>query len=182
MAPYEALYGRKCQTPLCWYQDGENLMVGPELVQQTTKKVRQIQERMRTTQSRQKSYADRHRRPLEFQEDEHVFLRVTSTTGVVAYQIALPPNLANLHDVFHVSQLRKYMADPSHIIAPDDIQLKENFTFEVPPISIVDRTTKHMRGKEIPLVKVIWNQTTWDATLELEEKMRELYPDLLETS
>ncbi|XP_073222472.1 uncharacterized protein [Cicer arietinum] len=207
MAPYEALYGRKCQTPLCWYQDGENLIVGPELVQQTTEKVRQIQERMRTAQSRQKSYADRHRRPLEFQEDEHVFLRVTPTTGVgralkskkltpkfigpyqilrrvgpVAYQIALPPNLANLHDVFHVSQLRKYIADPSHIIAPDDIQLKENFTFEVPPISIADRTTKHLRGKEIPLVKVIWNQTTGDATWELEEKIRELYPYLLETS
>ncbi|XP_073220891.1 uncharacterized protein, partial [Cicer arietinum] len=179
----------------------------PELVQQTTEKVRQIQERVRTTQSRQKSYVDRHSRPLEFQEDEHVFLRVTPTTGVgralktkkltpkfigpyqilrrvgpVAYQIALPPNLANLHDVFHVSQLRKYIADPSHIIAPDDIQLKENFTFEVPPISIADRTTKHLRGKEIPLVKVIWNQTTGDATWELEEKMRELYSDLLETS
>ncbi|XP_027188691.1 uncharacterized protein [Cicer arietinum] len=139
---------------------------------------------MRTAQSRQKSYVDRHRRPLEFLEDERVFLRVMPTTGVgpVAYQIALPPNLANLHDVFHVSQLRKYIADPSHIIAPDDIQLKENFTFEVPPISIADRTTKHLRGKEIPLVKVIWNQTTGDATWELEEKIRELYPYLLETS
>ncbi|XP_073224841.1 uncharacterized protein [Cicer arietinum] len=82
MAPYEALYGRKCQTPLCWYQDGENLIVGPELVQQTTEKVRQIEERMRTAQSRHKSYADRHKRPLEFQEDEHVFLRVTPTTRV----------------------------------------------------------------------------------------------------
>ncbi|XP_004516323.1 uncharacterized protein [Cicer arietinum] len=159
MAPYAALYGRKCQTPLCWYQNGENLIVGPELVQQTTKK------------------------------DEHVFLRVTPTTGVgralksnkltpkfigphqifrrvgpMAYQIALPTNLANLHDVFHVSQLMNYMAYPSHIIVPDDIQLKENLTFEVPPISIAHRTTKHLRGNEIPLVKVIWNQTIGGAT------------------
>ncbi|XP_073225736.1 uncharacterized protein [Cicer arietinum] len=175
MAPYEALYGRKCQTPLCWYQDGENLIVGPELVQQTTEKVRQIQEQMRTAQSR----------ALKSKKLTPKFIgpyQILRRVGPVAYQIALPPNLANLHDVFHVSQLRKYIADPSHIIAPDDIQLKENFTFEVPPISIADRTTKHLRGKEIPLVKVIWNQTTGDATWELEEKIRELYPYLLETS
>ncbi|XP_004513387.1 uncharacterized protein [Cicer arietinum] len=108
--------------------------------------------------------------------------QIIRRVGPVAYQIALPPNLANLYDVFHVSQLRKYVADPSHIIAPNDIQLKENLTFEVPPISIADRTTKHLRGREIPLVKVIWNKMTGDATWELEENMRELYPDLLDTS
>ncbi|GAU44717.1 hypothetical protein TSUD_400290 [Trifolium subterraneum] len=174
MAPYEALYGRKCQTPLCWYKDGESTLVGPELVQQTTEKVRLIQERMKTAQSRQKSYADQQRRPLEFQEGEHVFLRVTPTTGVgralkskkltpkfigpyqilkrvgpVAYEIALPPNLANLHSVFHVSQLRKYMSDPSHVITLDDIQLKDNLSFEVPPISIGEKSTKLLRGREI---------------------------------
>jgi hypothetical protein len=203
MAPYEALYGRKCQTPLCWYKDGESTLVGPELVQQTTEKVRLIQERMKIAQSRQKSYADQRRRPLEFQEGDHVFLRVTPTTGVgralkskkltpkfigpyqilkrvgsVAYEIALPPNLANLHSVFHVSQLRKYMADPSHVITPDAIQLKENLSFEVPPMSIGERSTKLLRGKEIPLVKIIWNQKTGDATWEREDQMRKLYPDL----
>ena len=109
-----------------------------------------------------------------------MFLRVTPTTGVgralkskklspkfigpfqilkrvgpVAYEIALPPNLANLHSVFHVSQLRKYMADSSHVITPDDIQLKDNLSFEVPPISIGDRSTRLLRGKEIPLIKII---------------------------
>jgi len=206
MAPYEALYGRKCQTPLCWYQDGESSIVGPELVQQTTEKVRVIQERMKIAQSRQKSYADQRRRPLEFQEGDHVFLRVTTTTGVgralkskkltpkfigpyqilqrvgpVAYKIALPLNLANLHNVFHVSQLRNYMADPSHVIRPNDVQLKENFSFEVPPISISDRSVKFLRGREIPLVKVIWNQTTGDTTWEREDRMRELYPNLFES-
>lgn len=203
MAPYEALYGRKCQTPLCWYKDGESMLVGPELVQQTTEKVKIIQERMKTSQSRQKSYADRRRKPLEFQEGDHVFLRVTPTTGVgrvlkskkltpkfigpyqilrrvgsLAYQIALPPNLTGLHDVFHVSQLRRYMADSSHVIAPDDVQLKENLSFEVPPMSIGDRSVKYLRGKEIRLVKVIWNQATGDATWEREDKMRELHPTL----
>ncbi|GAU51685.1 hypothetical protein TSUD_414990 [Trifolium subterraneum] len=82
MAPYEGLYGRKCQTPLCWYKDGESTLVGPELVQQTTEKIKLIQEQMKTAQSRQKSYADQGRRPMEFQEGDHLFLRVTPTTGV----------------------------------------------------------------------------------------------------
>ena len=82
MAPYEALYGWRCRTSLCWYQDGEALVLGPEFLQQTTRKVKLIQDRMRATQSRQKSYADKKRRPLEFDEGDHVFLRVTPTTGV----------------------------------------------------------------------------------------------------
>ncbi|XP_073220019.1 uncharacterized protein [Cicer arietinum] len=114
---------------------------------------------MRTAQSRHKSYADRHRRPLEFQEEEHVFLRVTPTTGVGR---ALKSKKLTL---------KKYIADPSHIIGPDNIQLKGNFIFGVPPISIANRTTKHLGGKKILLVKVIWNQTIGDATWELEEKM-----------
>jgi hypothetical protein len=136
-----------------------------------------------------------------------VFLRVTPTTGVgralkskkltpkfigpyqilkrvgpVAYEIALPPNLANLHSVFHVSQLRKYMSDPSHVITPDDIQLKENLSFEVPPMRIGEKSTKLLRGREISLVKVIWNPKTGDATWEREDQMKKLYPNLFDTS
>ena len=128
MAPYEALYGRRCRTPLCWYQDGEAFVLGPQFLQQTTSKIKLIQDRMRATQNRQKSYADKRRRPLEFNEGDHVFLRVTPTTGIgrvlksrkltlrfigpyqitrrieaAAYEIALPPHLSNLHNVFHVS-------------------------------------------------------------------------------
>ncbi|WVZ24011.1 hypothetical protein V8G54_002555 [Vigna mungo] len=82
MTPFEALYGRRCRTPLCWFQDGEAILIGPELLQQTTEKVKLIQERMRATRSRQKSYADQRKRPLEFNEGDHVFLRVTPVTGV----------------------------------------------------------------------------------------------------
>ncbi|XP_027933068.1 uncharacterized protein LOC114188674 [Vigna unguiculata] len=146
MAPYEALYGRRCRTPLCWYQDGESVMVGPELLRQTTKKVKLIQERMKASQSRQKSYADQRRRPLEFAVGDHIFLRITPTTGVgrairsrklspkfigsyqilrrirpVAYEIALPPQLSNLHPIFLVSQLRRYVADPSHVLEAEDL-------------------------------------------------------------
>ncbi|CAJ2645059.1 uncharacterized protein LOC123908949 [Trifolium pratense] len=179
------------------------MIVGPEMVQQTTEKVREIRKRMKVSQDRQKSYADKRRKPLEFEEGDHVFLRVTPTTcvgraiksrklspkfigpyeiiarvGPVAYQIALPPLLSNIHDVFHVSQLRKYIADPSHIIEPDTVELHDNLSFEVPPAKIADRKIKQLKNKKIPLVKVIWNQATGDATWELEDKMKEQYPDL----
>jgi hypothetical protein len=179
------------------------MIVGPEMIQQTTEKVRKIRERMKISQDRQKSYADKRRKPLEFEEGDHVFLRVTPTTGVgraiksrkltpkfigpyqiisrvgsVAYQIALPPLLSNLHDVFHVSQLRKYITDPSHIIEPDTLELHDNLSFKVSPAKITDKKIKQLKNKKIPLVKVIWNQATGDATWELEDKMREQYPEL----
>ncbi|CAL0316810.1 unnamed protein product [Lupinus luteus] len=206
MAPYEALYGRKCRTPLCWFETGENLILGPDVVQHTTEKIRMIRENMKTAQSRQKSYYDKRRNPLSFEEGDHVFMRVVPTTGIgrllkarkltpkfirpyqilrkvgpVAYQIALPPLLSNLHNVFHVSQLRKYISDPSHIIEPDSIQLKDNLTFETLPIRIGDRSVKILRGKEIALVKVIWSQANGeDATWEVEDAMKESYPHLFE--
>ncbi|XP_020204435.1 uncharacterized protein LOC109789812 [Cajanus cajan] len=203
MAPFEALYGRKCRTPLCWFKEGESVMVGPEIILQTTEKVKQIQERMRAAQSRQKSYADKRRKPLEFSEGEHVFLKVTPTTGVgraikakklnpkfigpyqilkrigpVAYQIALPPFLSNLHDVFHVSQLRKYFHDLSHVLESEAVQVKENITFEKQTVSVADKKVKQLRGKSINLVKVIWDEVTNEATSELEDRMKDHYPYL----
>ncbi|CAJ2651612.1 unnamed protein product [Trifolium pratense] len=144
MAPFEALYGRRCQTPLCWYQDG----VGRVL--------------------KAKKLTPKFIGPYQ----------ITERIGKVAYRIALPPVLSRIHDVFHVSQLRKYTPDPSHVIKPDDIHLKENMSFEVPPIKIADRKMKLLRTKEIPLVKVIWNEATGDATWELESKIKEQYPEL----
>jgi hypothetical protein len=166
-------------------------------------KVKQIREKMKIAQNRQKSYSDRGRRPLEFQEGEHVFVKVTSTTGVgraiktrkltpkfigpyqilrrvgpVAYQIALPPFLSNIHNVLHVSQLRKYVPDPSHIIEPDAVPLRENLSYETSPIRIEDRRIKQLRGKQISLVKVVWDQATGDSTWELEDHMKLQYPDL----
>ena len=74
----------------------------------------------------------------------------------MVYQIALPPSLSNLHNFFHVSQLHKYICDPSNVIELDDVQVKENLTYETLPLRIEDRRTKHRTGKENPLVKVIW--------------------------
>ncbi|XP_016168951.1 uncharacterized protein LOC107611554 [Arachis ipaensis] len=159
---------------------------------------------MRTAQSRQKSYADQRRKPLEFQEGDHVFLKITPTTGVgralkvqklsprylgpfqilrrigkSAYHLALPPNLSRLHDVFHVSQLRKYQHDPSHVLQQEDVTLKDDLTFELPAIEIVDRSTKQLRSKTIRLVKVAWGSgNSRDYTWEKEADMRQKLPDL----
>ncbi|XP_058753209.1 uncharacterized protein LOC131626411 [Vicia villosa] len=182
------------------------VVLGPEIVRETTEKVKMIREKMKASQSRQKSYHDKRRKELEFESGDHVFLRVTLVTGVgralkskkltprfigpyqiservgtVAYRVALPPNLSNLHDVFHVSQLRKYVPDPSHVIHMDDVQVRENLTVETMPIRITDREIKSVRGKDIPLVKVFWTGTTGESmTWEMESKMRDSYPELFE--
>ena len=199
MAPYEALYGRRCRTPLCWYQDGEAFVLGPKFLQQKTSKVTLIQDRMWATQSRQKSYADKRRQPLEFEEGDHVFLRVTPTTGIervlklrkltprfigpfqitrrigtTTYEISLPPHLANLHNVFHISQMRKYIASLDHVLESYEVQVREDLTMPVGPVRILDAQVKQLRGKEIRTVKVLWDEMTW----EMEDLMRRSYPHL----
>ncbi|XP_058726037.1 uncharacterized protein LOC131597350 [Vicia villosa] len=191
MAPFEALYGRRYRTPLCWHESGEGVVLGPEIVRETTEKVKLIRENMKASQSRHKSYHDKRSKELEFEAGDHAFLRVTPVTGVgraiservgtVAYRVALPPNLSNLHDVFHVSQLQKYVPDPSHVIHMDDVQVRENLTVETMPIRITDREIKSFRGKDIPLVKVVWTGTTGESMAwEMESKMRDSYPELFE--
>ncbi|GJV66878.1 putative nucleotidyltransferase, ribonuclease H [Tanacetum coccineum] len=130
-APFEMLYGRKCRAPICWDQVGERILEGPEMIEVTNEKVAVAREKLKEAQTRQKSYADRHRRALEFQPGEHVFLKVSPTRGVrrfgikgklsprfigpfeildrvgeVSYRLALPPQLSHVHNVFHVSLLR----------------------------------------------------------------------------
>ena len=206
MAPYEALYGRKCRSPICWNDVNKSMGLGPEMIEETTKMVKMIQERMRGAQDRQKSYADKRRSALEFEVGEKVLLKVSPTKGVmrfgrkgklsprfigpydvlerigeVAYRLALPMNLAQVHNVFHVSQLRKYVHDPSHIIQPETIELDETLTFEEKPVKILDTKTKCTRNKEIKLVKILWtNQQTEEATWETEVDMRKRYPELFE--
>ncbi|XP_057746881.1 uncharacterized protein LOC130966129 [Arachis stenosperma] len=135
---------------VCW---------GAKLIAETTEQIKQIRARILTAQSRQKSYVDQRRKPLEFEEGNHIFLKVTPIIGIeraikvkklssryigsfevlrrielVAYHVALPPHLSNLLDVFHVSQLRKCTPDASHVLEPEPIQLKENLTFQVTPV------------------------------------------------
>ena len=172
MAPFEVLYGRRCRTPLCWYESGESAMLGPEIVSQTTKNVKMIRKGMKASQSRQKRYHDKRRKSLEFQEGYHVFLRITPVTGVgrvlkskkltphfigpyqitkkvgeVAYQVTQLPSLSNLHEVFHVSQPRKFVHDPSHIIQMDELHMRDNMTVETLPLKIEDRGGEGFEGQ-----------------------------------
>ena len=159
---------------------------------------------MKIAQSRQKSYADRRRRPLEFQVGDLVFLKVAPTKGVmrfgkkgklspryigpfeilekigkVAYKLALPSELSTVHNVFHVSMLRKYISDPSHVLESDPIEIREDLTYKEQPVQILDRKDKALRNKVIPLVKVLWrNHKVEEATWEREDGMRAKYPHL----
>ena len=93
----------------------------------------------------------------------------------MAYEIALPPQLTNLHLVFHVSQLRKYVFDPSHVLEAENVQVREDLTVEVQPVDLEDHRVEERRGKTISLVKVIWDGKTGDSTWELEEDVRKSY-------
>ncbi|XP_060200211.1 uncharacterized protein LOC132628448 [Lycium barbarum] len=132
MAPYEALYGRKCRSSTSWFKVREPKLFGPDLVHHAIEKVKLIQEWLRTAQSRQKSYADIRRRELEFQ---------------VAYELELPSELQAVHPVFHISMLRKCVGDPSRIVPVDDIQVTENLTYEEESVVILDRQVRNSETK-----------------------------------
>ncbi|XP_059669234.1 uncharacterized protein LOC132314377 [Cornus florida] len=154
------------------WEDHIPLFLGPELVQETTEKVAIIRDRLRTAQSRQKSYADRRRHALEFSMER---------IGEVAYRLALPPRLSTVHDVFHVSMLRRCLRDETQAIDCTEVQIRPNATYVEMPVRIVDSMVKQLRRAEIPLVKVQWNhQDEREATWELESEMKEKYPQLFE--
>ena len=204
MPPYEALYGRKCRSPIHWYETREKQLHKTEFIQEAVESIQKIHQRMKTAQDRQKSYADKRRRPLEFNEEDEVFLKIAPMKGVmrfgkkgklspryigpfqivkrigkVAYRLALPPELAAVHDVFHVSMLKKYIPDPSHVIKHEPIQIHEDMTYEEQPVQILAREEKRLRNRSIPLVKILWrNQKVEEATWEREDEMRRKYPHL----
>ncbi|KAL0553911.1 hypothetical protein IC582_007815 [Cucumis melo] len=206
MAPFEALYGRCCRSPVCWGEVGEQRLMGPELVQSTNEAIQKIRSRMHTAQSRQKSYADVRRKDLEFEIGDKVFLKVAPMKGVlrferrgklsprfvgpfeilerigpVAYRLALPPSLSAVHDVFHVSMLRKYVPDPSHVVDYEPLEIDENLSYVERPVEVLAREVKTLRNKQIPLVKVLWrNHRVEEATWEREDDMRSRYPELFE--
>nr|XP_025628889.1 uncharacterized protein LOC112722133 [Arachis hypogaea] len=97
----------------------------------------------------------------------------------MTYQVALPPHLSNLHDVFYVSQLRKYMPDVAHVLEPESVELRENLTFQVTPVRIDDTSVKKLRENEVSLVKVAWKRAgVEEHTWELESEMQKDYPEL----
>ena len=204
MAPYEALHGRPCRSPLCWTEVGESSITGPDLIRDTSEKVSLIRQRLLTAQSRQKSYADVRCRPLEFEVGDHVFLKVMpkrevvrfgkrgklssrfigpfeilEKIGIVAYRLALPPSMSGVHEVFNVSMLRKYTPDPAHVVDWGQIEIETDGTFKEGPVCIFDSRDQVLRRKIVRLVRVLWRHyEVEDSTWEREDTMRATYPFL----
>ena len=206
MAPFEALYGRRCTTLLSWSESGERRILGPDLVTQAEEKAKIIQKHLKTAQSRQKSYQDQRRRPLEFSEGDHVYLKVSQTRGIqrfgikgklapryirpypiaercgpVAYRVLLPDRLTGVHNVFHVSQLKKCLRFLEEEVLNEDLQLEPDLTYAERPIKILDQKDRATRRKTIRIFKVQWsNHTEEEATWEQGSYLAEKYPGFLE--
>ncbi|XP_070041055.1 uncharacterized protein [Nicotiana tomentosiformis] len=164
MATYDALYGRQCHSPVGWFESGEAMLLGTDLVLDAFKKVKLIQDRLCTTQSRQKSYADWKASNVAFIVGQRILLRVSPMKGVmklskkgkprrryvgpfeihervgeVAYRFVLPPSLSTVQPMFHVSMIPRYYGDPSHVLDLSSVQLDKDLTYDEEPMAILDK-------------------------------------------
>ncbi|GKA03431.1 putative reverse transcriptase domain-containing protein [Tanacetum coccineum] len=141
-APFEALYGRKCRSPVIWAEVGESQLIGHEIIQETTKKIMQIKERLKTMRDRQKCYADKRRKPLEFNFNDRVLLK---RVGPVAYRLRLPQVLSCIHDTFHVLNLKKCLAETDLQVPIKEIKIDDKLYFIEEPVEIVDMDVKKLK-------------------------------------
>jgi hypothetical protein len=183
MAPFEALYGRRCRTPLNWSEPGERWFYGVDLVKKMKEKVRQIQNSLKVAQSRQKSYADKRHRPLMFKVGDYVYLKVSLMKGVtrfgvkgkltpryigpfqiiekcgkVAYRLKLPEQLSTVHNVFHVSQLKKCIQVLDQVIDVEGVELEPDLTYSEYPVQVLDQKDRVTRSRTIKWYKIQWDQ------------------------
>ncbi|GKD69090.1 putative reverse transcriptase domain-containing protein [Tanacetum coccineum] len=160
--PFEALYGRKCRSPVCWAEVRDVQLTGPEIIHETTEKIVQIQQHLQAARDRQRSYANILRR-----------------VGLVAYTLELPEELSSVHSTFHVSNLKKCLSDESLVIPMKEIRLNDTLNFVEEPVEIMDRDVKQLRQSRIPIVKVRWNSKRGPKfTWEHEDQIRAKYPHL----
>ncbi|GJY10725.1 putative reverse transcriptase domain-containing protein [Tanacetum coccineum] len=175
-ALFEALYGRKCRSPVLWAEIGEGSVIGPELVLETTYKVVLIKENLKAARDHQKSYADKRRKPLEFEVGP---FEILERIGLVAYRLRLPKELSSVHDTFHVSNLKKCLADANLHVPLDEIKVEKTLHFVEEPVKIMDREIKKLKRKKITLMKVRWNSKRGpEFTWEHKDQMRIKYPQL----
>ncbi|GKA74984.1 putative reverse transcriptase domain-containing protein [Tanacetum coccineum] len=175
-APFKALYGRKCRSPVLWAEIGEGSLIGPELVLDTTDKVLLIKEKLKAARDRQKSYVDKRHKLLEFEVGP---FEILERIGFVAYRLRLPEELSSVHDTFHVSNLKKCLADANLHVPLDEIKVDKTLCFVEEPVEIMDREIKKLKRRKIALVKVRWNSKRGpEFTWEHEDQMRIKYPQL----
>nr|GFA78414.1 putative reverse transcriptase domain-containing protein [Tanacetum cinerariifolium] len=204
--PFEALYGRKCRSPICWSEVGESQLTGLKLVRETTEKIVQIKNRLLTVRSRQKSYADLKMRLTEFEVGDKVMLKMSPWRGVkrfgkrgklsprfivtfkvierigpVAYKLELPDKLRGIHDTFHVFNLKRCFMNDDVVIPLDEVQLDDKLHFIEEPVEIMDREVKRLKQSRIPIVKVCWDSRhgpkfTWDRKEFFRSKYPHLFP------
>ncbi|GJS08862.1 putative reverse transcriptase domain-containing protein [Tanacetum coccineum] len=203
-APFKALYGIKFRSPICWAEVGDAQLTGPEIVRETTEKIIQIKHRLQASRDRQRSYADKRRKPLEFQVGDKVMLKVSPWKGVirfgkrgklnpryigpfkilakvgtVAYQLELPEQLSHVHSTFHVSNLKKCLSDEPLAIPLDEIHVDDKLNFIEEPVEIMDHEVKRLKQSRIPIMKVRWNSRRGPKyTWEREDQMQKKYPHL----
>ncbi|GJW88374.1 putative nucleotidyltransferase, ribonuclease H [Tanacetum coccineum] len=162
-----------------WAEIGDSGLIGPELVQETIDKVGVIRDRLKAARDRQKSYANNRRKPLECQVGDHILERI----GPVAYRLRLPEELSSVHDTFHVSNLKKCLADANLHVPLDEIKVDKTLRFVEEPLEIMDREVKTLKRSKIPIVKVRWNSKRGpEFTWEREDHMKAKYPQLFENA
>ncbi|GJV98876.1 putative reverse transcriptase domain-containing protein [Tanacetum coccineum] len=201
-APFEALYDRKCRSPIMWAEVGEGQLIWPELVQETTEKISQIKDKLKAARYRQKSYVDKGRKPLEFSVGDYVLLKVSPWKGVVrfrkkgklaprfvrpfeiiekvgpvVYRLDLLEELNGVHDTFHVSNLKKCLDDPTSQVSLDEIRVDAKLNFVEEPMEILEREFKKLKRSRIAIVKVRCNSKRGpEFTWEREDQMKLKYP------
>ncbi|GKA57375.1 putative reverse transcriptase domain-containing protein [Tanacetum coccineum] len=173
-APFEALYGRKCRSPVIWAEVGESQLIRPEIVQETTEKIVQIKERLKTARrvvrfGKKGKLAPRYVGPFD----------IVECVGPVAYRLRLPQELSCIHDTIYVSNLKKFLAESDVQVPLKEIKIDENLHFVEEPIKIVERDMKKLKRRIIPLVKVRWNSRQGaEYTWEREDQFKTKYPHL----
>nr|GEY33986.1 putative reverse transcriptase domain-containing protein [Tanacetum cinerariifolium] len=178
VAPYEALYGRKCRSPVCRAKVGEAQLTGPEMIQEMTKKIILIKQRIQAAQDRQKSYADRKQKLMEFEVGDRVMLKVSPWKGVVRF-IKRGKLNPRVHHTFHVSNLKKCYADEPLAMPLEGVHIDETLQFVEEPVEIMEREIKRLKRSWIPLVKVCWNSRRGhEFTWECEDSFKQKYPHL----
>ncbi|GKB19815.1 hypothetical protein Tco_0853738, partial [Tanacetum coccineum] len=203
-APFQALYGRNCRSPVCWAEVRDAQLTGLEIIHETTEKIIQIKQRIQATRDRQKSYANVRRKPLEFQVCDRVMLKVLpwkgvirlgkqgklnpryigpfkvlSKVGTVAYRLELPQQFSRVHSTFHISNLKKCLSNEPLAIPLDEIHIDDKLYFVEEPVEIKDREVKQLKQSRIPIIKVRWNsRRVPEFTWEREDQFRKKYPHL----